>query len=145
ELKTEFGHLRRFYEVKRWDAKKQGWGHGDQAEEAIAYWLANIAFGHIREKLKELARLGLDEKYCLFNNIHDSFLFEVQEEVLAEHVREVYPVLMSPSSVLRHPTIAPDGLVIAVDASWGKDWAHMREIDLSKVAVAATAMEAVHA
>src|SRR5262249_41829380 len=132
QLKTQFGHMRRFYEVFRWDTKKQGWGHGDQAEEAIAYWLANIAFGHIREKLKELHNLGLDNKYCLFNNIHDSFLFEVEESMLDEHVRDVYPVLMAPSTVLHHPTIAPEGLVIGVDASVGKDWAHMKEIDLHK-------------
>jgi hypothetical protein len=129
-LHTPFGYARRFYEVYRWDGKRGAWGHGDQAEEAVAYRLANIAFGHIREKLKELYRAGLDEKYGLFNNVHDSFVFHFPERMLEEHIAEVYPVLTTPSTVLKHPTICPDGLVIGVDASWGKDWGSMTEIDL---------------
>ena len=129
-LHTPFGYARRFYEVYRWDGKRGAWGHGDQAEEAVAYRLANIAFGHIREKLKELYRAGLDEKYGLFNNVHDSFMFHFPERMLEEHIAEVYPILTTPSTVLKHPTICPDGLVIGVDASWGKDWGSMTEIDL---------------
>jgi len=127
-LYTPFGYARRFYEVYRWDHKRTSWGHGDQAEEAVAYRLANIAFGHIREKLKELHAAGLDEKYGLFNNVHDSFIFHFDERDLEQHIVDVYSVLLTPSTVLRHPTISPDGLVIDVDGSWGKDWASMREI-----------------
>lgn len=129
-LHTPFGYARRFYEVYRWDGKRGAWGHGDQAEEAVAYRLANIAFGHMREKLKELRRQGLDEKYGLFNSIHDSCLFHFPESMLEEHIAEIYPVLIAPSTVLKHPTICPDGLVIGVDASYGRDWGSMREIDL---------------
>jgi uracil-DNA glycosylase family 4 len=129
-LHTPFGYARRFYEVYRWDGKRNAWGHGDQAEEAVAYRLANIAFGHIREKLKELHAAGLDSKYGLFNNIHDSFLFNLPDTLLDEHIREVYPILTSPSKVLRHPTICPDGLVIDVEGAWGKNWSDMKEIDV---------------
>lgn len=135
-LVTQFGHIRRFYEVFRWDHKRSSWGHGDQAEEAIAYWLANIAFGHIREKLKQLGAAGLDAKYRLFNNVHDSFMFEVRETDIEEHVREVYPVLVAPSTVLKHPEIAPEGLVIGVDAAHGKRWNEMEEIKLPKLEIA---------
>jgi uracil-DNA glycosylase family 4 len=131
-LKTEFGHIRRFYEVFRWDSKRRDWGHGDQAEEAIAFWLANIAFGHIREKLKELNQLELDSKYGLFNNVHDSYLFMFPKELLDEHIQEVYKVLVSPSKVLRHPTICPNGLVIDVEASVGMNWAEMEQIPLGQ-------------
>lgn len=129
-LQTPFGYVRRFYEVYRWDGKRGSWGHGDQAEEAVAYRLANIAFGHIREKLKELHREGLDERYGLFNNIHDSFVFHFPESMLEQHIREVYPVLVRPSTVLRHPTICPDGLIIDVDGAYGKNWAEMTAIDV---------------
>ena len=130
-LKTQFGHIRRFYEVFRWDTRRREWGHGDQAEEAIAFWLANIAFGHIREKLKDLRAAGLDEKYGLFNTIHDSFMWHFPESMLEEHVAEVYPILVAPSRVLRHPTICPDGLVIDVEGSSGKDWATMEAIQVA--------------
>jgi uracil-DNA glycosylase family 4 len=130
-LKTEFGHIRRFYEVFRWDSKRRDWGHGDQAEEAIAFWLANIAFGHIREKLKDLRAAGLDERYELFNNVHDSFMFHVREDELERHIRDVHPILVAPSRVLRHPTICPDGLVIDVEGSAGPDWASMEPIQVA--------------
>jgi hypothetical protein len=130
-LRTEFGHVRRFYEVFRWDARRHEMGHGDQAEEAIAFWLANIAFGHIREKLKELAAAGLDERYGLFNNVHDSFMFHFDEAPRRAYPRRV-PILVAPSKVLRHPTICPDGLVIDVEGAVGHDWASMTEINVTK-------------
>lgn len=131
-LKTEYGHIRRFYEVFRWDSRKGDWGHGDQAEAAISFWLSNIAFGYIREKLKELHRLGLDERYGLCNNVHDSFVFHCPEALLAEHLREVQPVLVAPSPVLCGPA-APNGLWIAVDCAVGRDWSAMEEVKLPKV------------
>jgi hypothetical protein len=137
-LKTQYGHIRRFYEVFRWDYRKGGWGHGDQAEEAISYWLSNIAFGYIREHMLLLHHAGLDAKYGLCNNVHDSLIFHFPESMLAQHVAEIYPVLVSPSKVLFHPTIAPDGLSIDVDANVGKDWASMEEISLKEVSCAQT-------
>ena len=131
-LKTEFGHVRRFYEVFRWDGKKGSWGHGDQAEEAIAFWLANIAFGHIREGLKALERSGCAERYGLFNNVHDSYMFHVREERLEEHRLDVAPILLAPSKVLTNPKVAPGGLVIDVEASWGKRWSEMQEMEVPR-------------
>jgi hypothetical protein len=129
-LRTEFGHIRRFYEVFRWDHKRRDWGHGDQAEEAIAFWLANIAHAHLREKLKDLHRAGLDAKWGLFNTVHDSLMFEVPAERLDEHIADVHPILVAPSRVLRHPTICPDGLVIDVEGSSGPNWADMSPIEV---------------
>jgi uracil-DNA glycosylase family 4 len=131
-LRTEFGHIRRFYEVWRWDHKKGVWGHGDQAEQAISFWLSNIAFGHIRENMKMIDRTGMAEKYGLCNNVHDSLLFHFPESLLDEHIAEVYPVLSAPSKVLKHPVIAPDGLYIDVDCSVGKNWSEMKEVELDR-------------
>jgi uracil-DNA glycosylase family 4 len=129
-LKTQYGHMRRFYEVFTWNYKKAAYGHGDQAEEAISYWLSNIAFGYIREHLKELGRLGLDSKYGLCNNVHDSLVFHFPADLLDEHIREVYPVLIAPSRVLCHPTIAPDGLWIDAELNAGRNWGEMEEVNI---------------
>jgi DNA polymerase I-like protein with 3'-5' exonuclease and polymerase domains len=137
-LKTQFGHIRWFYDVFQWNSKMRKWMGGDQAEEAISFWLSNIAFGHIREKMKMLAAAGLDEKYGLCNNVHDSFVFHFDERLLEEHKREVYPILVSPSTVLKHPTIAPDGLWIGVECAVGKDWANMDEVNVVPKAEAVT-------
>lgn len=128
-LSSQFGYIRRFYEVYRPDPKG-GWMHGDQMEQAVAYRLANAAHAHMRETMKQIARQGLDEKYGLFNMVHDSLMFHFRRELLDEHVREVYPIMTAPSTVLRHPTICPDGLAMGVEASWGPRWNEMSEIDL---------------
>ena len=130
--KTQYGHIRRFYEVFRWDYKKAAYSHGDQAEEAISYHLSNIAFGYIREHMKELDRRGLCEKYQMFDNVHDALSFDFPQEMLAEHIREVYPVLILPSKVLKHPTIAPEGLWIDAECNAGPNWAEMSEVNLKE-------------
>lgn len=142
-LRTEFGHIRRFYEVWRWDTKKGGWGHGDQAEQAISFWISNIAFGHIRENMKTLDRMGLAAKYGLCNNVHDSLMFHFPEHLLEEHIAEVYPVLSAPSKVLKHPTIAPDGLWIDLDCAVGRNWAEMSEVALDRSKAGYALMEAI--
>jgi hypothetical protein len=127
-LRTDFGHIRRFYEVWRWDHKKGCWGHGDQAEQAISFTLSNIAFGHIRENMKTLDRMGLAAKYGMCNNVHDSLMFHFPASMLEEHVAELYPVLSAPSKVLRDPVMAPDGLWIDVECNAGPNWADMKEV-----------------
>lgn len=130
ELVSPFGHKRRFYEVYNWDAKKLGWGPGDQSEEAIAFLPANLAFGNIRECMKQIARLGLDARWNMCNTIHDSFLFWLPESRLDEHVQDMYPVLTAPSKVLVHPVTAPKGLVVDVDAGYGRNWAELKSVQL---------------
>lgn len=127
-LKSPFGHIRRFYEVFVWDQKSGGWKNGDQAEEAVAFLPANIAFGNIRETLKDLRRLGLDEKYQLVNHIHDSFVWCPKREMLGGFMEEVVPVLCAPSKVLKHPVLAPSGLTVDVEVAAGDNWAEMKEV-----------------
>lgn len=123
ELRTHFGHMRRFYEVYRWDSKKDDWGHGDQAEEAVAYRLANTAHAHMREVMKELHRRGLDEKYGLFNMVHDSLMFHHPESMIDDFRREVIPVMTAPSKVM-------PGLWLGVEASYGRRWNEMRDLPI---------------
>lgn len=139
---SPFGMIRRFYEVyvfdRRWDP---GTGEepprGDQAEQAVSFRHMNVAHCHLRVAMKDLARLGLDEKYGMCNTVHDSLFFHFPEAMLDEHVREIQPVMEAPSTVLRN-AIAPDGLVINVEASWGHNWAEMTEIKLPRLEIPAT-------
>jgi len=122
-LRTPFGHQRRFYEVYRWDGRKGIWSHGDQAEEAVAYRLANTAHAHMREVMKELSRLGLDEKYGLFNMVHDSLMWSFPEPLLKSFAREVYPVMTAESKVM-------PGLWLGVEGSWGRRWSEMKDLEV---------------
>ena len=130
-----WGFARRFYEVynfsKRWQRSPEDEPPpGDQSEEAVSYRHTNIAHCEMRARMKELDKLGLAHKYKMFNQIHDSLQFRFPERLLAEHAEEVNAVLSAPSKVLKHPTIAPEGLVIGVEGSWGRSWDAMREIEL---------------
>lgn len=133
-LRSPFGHVRRFYEVFRWDWKRQAFAPGDQAEEAVAFLPANIAFGAIRETMKELARLGMDERFGMCNNVHDSLLCVLPRERLDEYVERFIPVMTAPSRILIDPVVAPGGLAVDVEAAWGQDWASMQEINLKAIA-----------
>lgn len=131
-LKSSFGHIRRFFEVFRWDSRRNDWGHGDQHEEAVAYRLANFAHSQMRLTMKHLDHSGLARKYGMYNQIHDALQFHFDESMLEEHVAEVFPVMTAPSPIMVHPTICPRGLTFGVEASWGHRWSAMKEIELPK-------------
>ena len=128
-LVSPFGHVRRFYEVFRWDARKGDWAPGDQADEAVAFLPANIAFGNIRETMKRLKADGLDERFGLVDHIHDSFVWCFPAGERDAFLDAVPSVLETPSAVLRNP-VAPDGLVVGVETHVGPNWAEMEEVKL---------------
>ena len=134
-LRTPFGHLRRFYEVYRWDGRKGCWSHGDQAEEAVAYRLANTAHAHMREVMKELFRRGLDKKYGLFNMVHDSIMMSYPEHLTSEMLREVIPVMVAESKVM-------PGLWLGVEVSQGRRWSEMKEVEIPPEILHGQQMEA---
>lgn len=139
KLTTPFGHLRRFYEVYRWDSRKGAWSHGDQAEEAVAYRLANTAHAHMREVMKDLHYRDLASwelidpdrgramKYGMFNMVHDSLMFHFRESLVDEFIHEVIPVITAPSRVM-------PGLWLGAEASYGRRWNEMRELELPAMA-----------
>ena len=127
-LRSPFGHIRRFYEVFVWDYKKSAYKNGDQAEEAVAFLPANMAFGVMRSKKRDFARLGLDSKYGLINEVHDAWWWCFPREMLDEHVAEMRPVIEAPEPTLRHPTLAPDGLWCATECKYGPNLAEMEEV-----------------
>ena len=134
-LISRFGHIRRFYEVFRWDSKKGGWAPGDQADEAVAFLPANHAFGDMRLLLRRLEESGLAAKYGLVNSIHDSFCFAYPKELHEEHVVEIGRLLRSPSQILKHPALAPHGLVVEVEAQYGLNWSAMSAIEMAREAM----------
>jgi hypothetical protein len=130
-LRSPFGHLRRFYEVFSWDYKTTSYKNGDQAEEAVAFLPANIAFGNIRQTMKALDRAGIAERYGQNNTIHDSLLYCFDAALLDRHVAEVYPILTAKSKVLVN-SVAPDGLWCDAECNSGPDWSNMTETSVKE-------------
>jgi uracil-DNA glycosylase family 4 len=133
---TPFGFARRFYEVyifsKGWDPVRDAEPDpGDQAEQAVSYRHTNIAHCHMREVMKDLARKDLDEKYGMFNQIHDALQFHFEEPLLSEFPGEVLPIFLAPSKILRN-SIFPNGLTVDAESSWGYVWNAMQGITLDK-------------
>lgn len=137
QLVSPFLHIRRFYEVYRWNPKKhndaQGtmgdWDHGDQSEQAVSFRHPNIAFGHIRETLKAIHYCGMAAKWGMFNNVHDSLMFMYPREMREEHVADIAPMMRAPSVILKN-ALCPTGLVIDIEASAGPNWRDLEEIRL---------------
>lgn len=129
-LRTSFGHIRRFYEVFRYDGRRAQWIPGDQYNEAAAFPLANIAHAHMRETMKEIDRAGFARKYGMCNQVHDALYFHHDEDQLDDLIRDIYPLMRAPSKILIDPISAPNGLWIDVEASTGPDLHERRDIDL---------------
>lgn len=122
-LISRFGYIRYFWEVFQWRGGEWKPG-GDDSESAIAFLPANDAFGHMRDCMLEIRRLGLDTRYHLINNVHDSLVFEWPTNLLDETNR-IKDIMEKSSNVLVNP-ICPNGLSVEVDVQGGPDWAAMK-------------------
>ena len=125
-LKTQFGCIRRFYDVFRWDYVRGVWRPGDQAEECIAFPPSNLAHCHIKLAMMRLDDRGLLDKYKLVNFIKDSLVFECPTGLVDECVHEVRRELEAPSAVLIDNEVAPTGFWVGTDVEVGPDWASMK-------------------
>lgn len=122
-LISRFGYIRWFWEVCKWNGRAFVPG-GDDSEAAIAFLPANDAFGHMRHVMLELERLGLNERYHLINNVHDSLVFECAENLIDEAM-QVKRIMERPSLVLVN-SICPNGLSVEVDVQAGPNWSIMK-------------------
>ena len=129
-LVSMFGAVRHFYDVQRWDRKQQKMVSGDQAEQAVAFLPANHAFGHVRECLLAIRARGLDERFGLFNQIHDNLLFHCPLELVEECLVEIPQIMSAPSTVLVGK-IAPKGLAVGVESAVGESMAELKAVEIS--------------
>lgn len=123
-LISRHGYIRYFWEVFTW---KNGWTPGgEDSEAAIAFLPANDAFGEMRDRMIEIYEKGLDKRYGMINNIHDSLLFECPNALVEEAAGTIKAIMERPSTVLLDPRVAPNGLFVEVDVQAGPDWANMK-------------------
>jgi len=154
QLVSRYGYVRRFWDVyhrkpvadnyqprgseRVWTHSKTGqrWllMRGDDAEAAIAFLPANDAFGMIRSRMVQIGEEGLDERYGLINQIHDSLVFDCPPRFEDECLERVRGILERPSEVLVDVEVAPDGLSCAVEAKRGPSLAEMEEVRMGAVA-----------
>lgn len=119
-LVSRYGAVRQFFDVTHYDRRQQKWVAGDQAEQAVAFLPANHAFGHIRWCLLNIRAKGYDSKYEFINTVHDSFKAHPLDELVEECVSNVTEEMMRPSTILKHPTLCPNGLSVDVESAVGE-------------------------
>jgi hypothetical protein len=95
---------------------------GDDHEAAISYLIQNDAFGIKRGAMVKIGDLGLDSKYGLITEIHDSLVFDCPGHLEDECVQMVKAIMEAPSPYLRDPYVAPDGLWAGVEIKRGRNW-----------------------
>ncbi len=125
-LVSKFGAIRRFNDIERWSRKDQKMIPGDQAEQAVAFLPANHAFGHLRWTFLNIRAKGLDERFGLFNSIHDSAQTHTKDELVEECQVEMCREMSRPSEVLIDKDLAPDGLSVEVDYAVGESMKELK-------------------
>lgn len=125
KLLTKFNAIRWFHDAMHWDRRQQRLVNGDQAEAAIAFRPANDAFGHCRWVLKNIREKEYDERYQLYNNVHDSLEFECPIELVEECKVNIAFEMRRASPTLVHRKLAPNGLVVDVDVATGPSMAEL--------------------
>ena len=145
-LVTRHGYIRRFwdvfhrrpvspnYEPRRGDfiyldRRGQKWVKkpGDDHESCIALLASNDAFGTIRSVMIKLTEKGLDERFQLTNQIHDSLVFNCPIARKEECLEVVRREMEAPNLYLTDPKVAPDGLSCQAEAKIGPDLDSMEE------------------
>jgi DNA polymerase I-like protein with 3'-5' exonuclease and polymerase domains len=125
-LISRHGYIRYFWEVFRWQGGE--WKPGDDSESAIAFLPANDAFGEIKDRMLVIAEQGLDERYNMINNVHDSLLFECPDPLVEEAKERIKLIMEKKSDILVSPIVAPNGLSVEVDVQAGSDWANIKGV-----------------
>lgn len=132
KLISPYGYVRRFWEAKVWDARSRGLKNGEDAEKAIAFLPANTAFAIKKEAMLRLEDIGANEEYWLFNEVHDSMMFEIPKHRLDEAVHVIYREMTRPVMKLQHPTLAPEGLVCEVEVQVGESWGEVETVQIGE-------------
>jgi hypothetical protein len=139
-LKDPWGHIQFFFEIYTW-RKNQYTGRWekkrtDEAEKALALLVHGTAFGMLKYQHLQMEEAGVNERFNFINSIHDSLMFMPRDDELHECIESNLQYLNAPCPVLVNEATGPEGLVVKVEISKGKnlqDWGEenkegMREI-----------------
>jgi len=130
-LRNHFGVTRYFWDVMKWNRYKQFWeASGQDSESAIAFLPSSDAHCMMAEARLALDEAGWLERAWLCNAIHDSMVFMPAESDLDEFLPACRDATQRKFTQMSHPTVAPDGFSVEVEAKLGRTMADMKTIDL---------------
>ena len=131
-LRNPFGMEMPFWEVFRWDSRRQQYVLGDDAKSALSFLPRDTAAGMLKEVILRPSVSQLIEEGIVLSTHHDAFMAEPRES----DVMRVAHIL---KSEMEQPVDVLNGLVIGVDAKVGPSWHEdeMESLDLVKALAAA--------
>lgn len=119
-LTSRFGELRWFYEVYAPDGKG-GLRSGEQAKSAVEFQPQADCVGAMRWRLGRLQEV--DAEWKLVGMARDWLMFEVANEDVWRHVRQLWKVLaMEPAEL--------EGVELPVEVSVGPNWRDWTKLDI---------------
>lgn len=126
-LKSNFGAIRWFYDVLRWDYKTRSFKNGSEAEEAQSHRIQADAFGMIHSELIEMGNeSNILEEHWVANTVHDSVVAFPEIGKRDRCIEEIRSFMHRPRIELSDPICAPNGLVVETDVMCspvGGNWA----------------------
>lgn len=115
-LLNNFGVIRWFHDVLRWDYKSRRYKNGSEAEEAISHPVQSNAFCMIHSENIDMAQTSdILEEHWWANTIHDSDVFFPEIGKRDRCIEDVYKYMMKPQKELSDSVLCPEGLVVGVD------------------------------
>jgi uracil-DNA glycosylase family 4 len=123
-IDTPYGFRRWFYAAS--EVKYNKFGNverivkGEEAEQALAFRVANNSHCHMRESIIIINKLGIDKAYNLINCIHDNLVFMSKENEIEDCVKDIRIIMERKSDILKNE-IMEEGFFCAIDAKIGKN------------------------
>lgn len=126
-LISNYGCLRWFFDVLRWDYKTRSMKNGSEAEQAVSHPVQSDAFGHIHSEFIDMAEHSeILEEHWFGNTIHDSGIFFPEIGKRDRCIEEVTKFMRKLDRVLTDPICAPNGLMVDIEvmaSADGGNWA----------------------
>lgn len=126
-LINNFGGIRWFFDVLRWDYKSRSLKSSTEAEQAISHPVQSDAFGMIHSEILDMADTSdFLEEHHFANTIHDSIVAFPEIGKRDRCIEEGLIFMRKPAVELKDPICCPNGLVVDVEVMCspeGGNWA----------------------
>jgi hypothetical protein len=125
KLTNPFTYSMPFFEVHRWDSKRQCWALGEDAKGAVAFLPRDTAAAMLKEVLLRLRHLA--DEGIMIASTHDSITCEVAEGDLTRTAHLL-------KDEMERPVPELGGLSIGVELKYGSAWhdSELQTLDLTE-------------
>ena len=122
-LKSRFGEIRWFYEVKAPDGKG-GMGPGEQSKGAVEFLPQADTAGLMKWRLREMKMAGIMRDFSMVAMARDWMIFESPTEKWSKHVSQVYKLASAMPDQMSEMTR------LSLEVWGGRSWSGMTKLNI---------------